>query len=484
MVTTMQRSAGFVLGLAPLVGLFLVGCGSSSGGNGGPGDAGHDTGTGHPGEGGTTDSGPGDGEGGSSGEAGACAPSSPLTDAPTASNIKHVIVIVQENHSFDNYFSYYCTAATDSKPTCNTGPACCETGPAMDPGTGDAPVTQDDMANGNYDPNHAQACELAEMDDGKMDGYVTGAGSCSDPRNFAVATPAVVAPYHALAAQYAIADRYFQPIAGQSSSNDMYLAVAKEVFIDNTYEPKATGAACSTNTNDITYMGQTTIADLLEAAGKTVAWYGEGYAKMQAAGTGCPEAAFGCPFKLPVYPCIYDPSDVPFAYYAQLAADPTFIRDYTELATDLAAGTLPDVSYVKGYGYHTEHPGYSDTISAGVTFVSGVLQAIEASCYANDTLVLLTWDEGGGFFDHVAPPAASTVDMQPYGTRVPLLALGHYAAKGVVSHVPMEHSSIVKFLEWNYLGGTTGQLMARDAVVNNIGSLLDPAQTGETIPDQ
>jgi phospholipase C len=96
----------------------------------------------------------------------------------------------------------------------------------------------------------------------------------------------------------------------------------------------------------------------------------------------------------------------------------------------------------------------------------------------------VTWDEGGGFYDHVSPPAESTVDNQGYGTRVPLLAIGRFAKTGTVSHTVMEHSSIVKFLEYLYLGGKTGQLGARDAVVNNIGSLLDPAQTGMTIPDQ
>jgi len=77
-----------------------------------------------------------------------------------------------------------------------------------------------------------------------------------------------------------------------------------------------------------------------------------------------------------------------------------------------------------------------------------------------------------------------SVDNQPYGTRIPLLAIGRFAQKGTVSHVQMEHSSIVKFLEWNYLGGKTGQLGARDTVVNNIGSLLDPTQTGTMVPDQ
>jgi hypothetical protein len=66
--------------------------------------------------------------------------------------------------------------------------------------------------------------------------------------------------------------------------------------------------------------------------------------------------------------------------------------------------------------------------------------------------------------------------------RVPLLALGRFARKGEVSHVVMEHSSIVKFLEYNFLG-TTGQLGARDVQVADIGSLLDPAQTGVVVPD-
>jgi phospholipase C len=94
----------------------------------------------------------------------------------------------------------------------------------------------------------------------------------------------------------------------------------------------------------------------------------------------------------------------------------------------------------------------------------------------------LTYDEGGGFYDHVAPPAASQADGKPYGTRVPTLAIGPFAKKNAISHVQMEHSSIVKFIEWNWLGGT-GQLGTRDKEANNIGSLLDPAATGTAVPE-
>src|SRR5690348_11338463 len=125
-----------------------------------------------------------------------------------ASKIDHLVVIVQENHTFDTYFGRYCTAPTGSAPTCTDGPACCEAAPATDP-SGASPMVLDDAENGNYDPDHTQACELAEADGGKMDHYVTGAPNCSDPRHFAYADPSVVAPYYQLAKDGALADRYF-----------------------------------------------------------------------------------------------------------------------------------------------------------------------------------------------------------------------------------------------------------------------------------
>jgi len=401
--------------------------------------------------------------------------------AGTGMGVDHVIVVVQENHTFDTYFGQWCTAPTGSNPTCTMGPSCCEAGPATDP-SGAAPVMLDDIQNGDFDPNHAQACELSEIDGGKMDRFVAGT-ACSNAGNFAYATAAVIKPYRDLAAQNAIADRYFQPIAGQSSSNDMYLAVAKEVFIDNAYEPVAPGAQCEFAPM-MSFAGQTTIADLLKGAGKTFAWYGEGWDTIVAANAMCPAAPADCPLHLGTYPCLFDPGDVPFLYYTQFDGSNAsgIMHDYAQLAKDLGGGTLPDVSYVKALGYRSEHPGVSDTITAGETFVTDLVTAVDGSCYKDKTLILVTWDEGGGYFDHIAPPPTSPVDNQPYGTRLPLLAIGPYALAGTVSHVLMEHSSIVKFLEWNYLGGQTGQLKARDAVVNNIGSLLDPAKTKTAVP--
>jgi len=336
-----------------------------------------------------------------------------------------------------------------------------------------------DSLNGSFDPNEDQACQVDEMDGGRMDRYVNA--SCGHYANFAYAPASLVATYRSWAGQYALADRYFQPVAGASSSNDMYFALSRFAFVDDTYEPRAIGHGCSTNRNTISY-SSTSLGDLLNAQGVTWSWYAEGYSAMVNSWI-CPGAPSACPWGLPTYPCIFDPSDIPQDYFASTADQAAHLRDLSALANDLKNGTLPQVVFIKGLGYHSEHPDFGTKISAGISFVSGVVSQIQRSKVAGSTLVLLTYDEAGGWFDHVAPPPTSAVDGQPYGARVPLLAIGPFARTNFVSHVTMEHSSIVKFIEWNWLGAT-GQLGARDAVVANIGSLLDPAKTGLPVPVQ
>jgi phospholipase C len=339
----------------------------------------------------------------------------------------------------------------------------------------------DDANNAGYDRKHDHTCEGSEMNGGKMDRYVTGVSGCSDPRNFAIAPDSLMFAYHTFATNYALADRYFQPIIGASASNDMYLAMAQYQFTDNDFNPDANGKGCGVPATAVKYAGRTTIADVLLSAGKTFAVYAEGYDDMVNALL-CPAPPKDCPFGLPVPPCVYQPDDIPFQYYGQFTDNTKYIKDYAQFSKDLATGTLPSFSYLKALQYKNEHPGYSTKISQGVEFVTEVVTSVQKSKLANDTLVILTWDEGGGFYDHLTPPPDSAVDGKSYGTRVPMLAIGPFARKNKVSHVTMEHSSVVKFLELNFTG-TTGQLNGRDAVVNNIGSLLDPATTGIVVPE-
>ncbi len=408
----------------------------------------------------------------------ACDSTVPIDDscagACPQSNIKHLVVIVQENHTFDNHFGRYCTALSGSNPTCTTGPACCEAAP-------DGLSNLDDVANETWDPDHLSVCEAAEMNGGKMDQYASGT-PCSDPRNVATSDPLLMAPYWDFAAKGALADRYFQPVIGQSSANDMFMMRAAFVFDDNTEAPQgAVGVTCTLSGNvQATYTG-TTIGDLLRQAKIPWTYYAGGYAAQQAAslqGT-CAPATDDCHFAF--YPCTFDPSDVPVEYFATSRDNPAEMADDSKFFTDVGSGALPAVSFVRAIGWESEHPGQLTTLSKGVAYVTSVVAAVEASRYRDSTLILFTYDEGGGYFDHVAP--AASPDAHPYGTRVPMVAIGKFAKTNAVSHVVMEHSSIVRFIEWNFLGGTTGQLATRDAQVSNIGSLLDPAMTGVTVPE-
>jgi phospholipase C len=421
------------------------------------------------------------------------------------SSIKQVVLVVQENHTFDAYFGKYCKAAAFSNPTCTNGPGCCEGAPAKE-ASGATPKVLDDSFNFASDPNHGQACELAQIDGGKMDHYVTGSGvsgggicgtTCSRPENFAVAPATTVQTYWDYATNNALADRYFQPIAGGTSSNDMFLAIAHYQFTDNQKFPNTIASGCTDPTelcvspDKTEFVGRATIADLLMGAGKTFRVYADGYADAVAAGSSCPKAPSSCPYSscilhpVACHACIYDPSDVPWQYYEQHADNTAYIKDYEQLFADAAAGKLPSFSYVKARAYRNEHPNVSK-ISDGIAFVDNTIKTILSSPQADSTLILLTWDEGGGFYDHVSPPPAIYHDdsgaPDPYGTRVPMLAIGPFAKKGTISHVVMEHSSVVRFLEWNFLGGV-GQLGYNDAKVNNLGSLLDPAKTGVKVPE-
>ena len=454
-----------LLGGCCLATLPLLACSSSSGSNNASPDAGSNADA---------------GDASSTGDAPAplaCAGPCP------ASKIKYVVVILQENHTFDNHFGRYCTAAAGSNPTCTDGAACCEAAPDKDP-SGAAPVVLDDAQLGTWDPSHDTACELSEMNGGKMDRYAAGAG-CSDPKNIAYADGATMKPYWDLAKAGALADRYFQPLVGQSSSNNMYFARAGFVFTDNTFVPKdAVGAACAFNQRFGEYTDKT-LGDLLNAKGVPWAFYSEGYASMKAAQAGgnCPDVPAECPGQLATYPCSYDPSDNPFQYYPSLRDKPEHAKDFKDFAADIAAKKLPALSFIKGLGWHVEYPGYKTKLTDGIAFATSVIKAVQGSAYGAETLILLTYDEGGGYFDHVTPPADNAVDGKPYGTRIPFVAVGPFAKKNHVSHVTMEHSSIVKFAEWNWLDKKTGQLGTRDTVVNNLGSVLDPAATGETVPE-
>lgn len=395
-------------------------------------------------------------------------------DKPTMSNIKHLVIICTENHSFDSYFGDYCTGQEGTNPNCNTGRDCCEKAPESL--EGQSPFVLDDEQNLKFDPNHDMECELCEMNGGKMNGYLKGC-YCSNPQNFAVAEfNKTVAILHDYASRFALADRYFQPAAGASSENDMYFARASYVFKNNGMIPTGSvGSNCwylvHGIPNEYSAYYDPSITGLLAKCGLVLRTYAEGYhnATLDFSKNQC-------------YPNGYDASDIPFNYYAGITDKENFIGDYNSFIDDIKNGTLPEVSFVKPLGRNTAHPGQAN-ISNEVNFVKKTVDQVLNSSYSNDTLILWVPDESGGYYDHIKPPQTSHVDKIPYGPRIPMLAIGKFAKKNYISHEVMEHSSIVKFIEWNWLNGQTGQLKTRDRYVNNIGDMIDPIEAGMIIPN-
>jgi hypothetical protein len=167
----------------------------------------------------------------------------------------------------------------------------------------------------------------------------------------------------------------------------------------------------------------------------------------------------------------------------------THFRSVDELDRDVELQQLPAVSIVIPAVSDSEQPGQGPA-QVGLELAHHVWQTVlGAPAYASSTLVLSTFLSSGGYFDHVAPPAAPplTIDENlgepvDYGPRVPLLALGPFARVNHISHVPLELSSLTVFLEWNWLRAGSGVLGQRDTTAANLGSLLEPARTGVVVP--
>jgi phospholipase C len=388
----------------------------------------------------------------------------------TSSNVKHVIIFISENHSFDSIYGNYCQAETFSNPTCNYGPLCCEKIPSELNGI--KPKELSDIQNSRFDPCHSKACEESEINGGKMDKYIIN-GVGSNPNNFAAAIDDEFSAklYFQWARENAISDSFFQSSAGASSQNDMYFAGGKFFFLDNTYAPqnkKIPGAQC--RDNFISYTDPT-IADLLNTCKVSWTFYGQGL-KEKMTSKNCDDMWF-------------DGTDNPFAYFPSLTDSATGqenFRDFRDLLEDIKIGKLPSISYVKALEIYTGHPGNSGGFINEQRLSEIVINKIkESDIYRNNTLVILVPDESGGFYDHIPTPPTSKIDGQIYGPRTQFIIVGDIAKKNYVSHVTIEPASIIRFLQWNWIG-EEGQLYTRDRIVNNIGDMLDERKAGVKVP--
>ncbi|MCZ8517324.1 stalk domain-containing protein [Paenibacillus filicis] len=436
----------------------------------------------------------------------ASAESSPTTSSP----IKHTVVIFQENRSFDNYFGTY-PYAPGFKPLSGTPQDVRNfkyvagnevrdvAGNVYNPDDNGNPVYPwHDAGNANVqevDVNHNYADMISMINGGKMDKFYTmnSKGTTLNPTRGKLSMSYFdhndIPAYWQYAQHFALADNYFQPVAGPSTPGALYLVAAQSgngSAAANNKDPNSqitgdptpkNGPFGGDNSAGLTYnLTYKNIGDELTDSNQSWAWYSGGWDAAKAA-TNATKPALDKTSLSTVSPeaLKYSPHHNPFQYF-QNYEDGKYdnnLKDYNNFTTDVANGTLPQVSFVKaGYG-DDEHPGLGNqSTPSAEDFTVKTINQIMNSPYWKDTAIIITYDESGGFYDHIAPPAAVTTadGMVGNGPRIPALVISPYAKQNYVSHVQYDHTSILKFIETNY---NLPALNNRDAVANNLTDMFD-----------
>jgi phospholipase C len=319
---------------------------------------------------------------------------SPTSTSTAPDSVQHVIVACQENRTFDVYFGYYPGAGKSGIPTNYWQPD--GAGRTVKPHHFSSPTSAD--------IDHSWPSIHSEWNHGAMDGFFTTGG----PDTLGYYDGFDLAYYYALGDSFTLCGNYFCSLLGPTLPNRLALMAG-------------TAGGNTTDVLDVGSLDYPTIVDLLDASHVSWKCYNLGR------GTGSTPS-------LTHYNALN--------FFKKWHNDPRLQfkeRDYQE---DLRTGALPQVSFLITEGGISEHP--PDNILKGQQKMAQVIQALVDSSAWKNSVLFLTYDEGGGFFDHVAPPQ---VDAYGLGFRVPMLILSPYARRGYVSGQLYEHSSILKFIE-------------------------------------
>ena len=395
-----------------------------------------------------------------------------------SSPIAHVIVVTMENRTFDNLFSVSGLVGGAPYPGADATPV--GIGPDGKTPVAFQPVSLADIR----DPGHAYTELISEWNNGKMNGfandniYPLGATAPVKIPNFpnAFVPPNESILYHQLAYQYALADRMFSSrlvasfpghqflIAGQSGASDnpptlIWGCDSPQGAVAPGFGPPETETAGGFPCYDYQTLG-----DLLDSAGISWKYY-----------SGPPGTIDG---NIDAYGAI---QHIRFGGDFAKVSTPL-----TNINSDLQNCTLPSVSYINAPAFASDH---SATLSAGgpgwvADLYLQLIQtkgALPPACqYLNNTAMIVTWDDSGGWADHVLPPKDAT--GASYGMRVPLLVISAYAHSGYtpanptgylpyVSHVQHDYGSIIRFIEKNF-GITPGALGQRDASADDLSDMF------------
>jgi len=402
-------------------------------------------------------------------------PTLQVTIAPATGihKIRHIVVIMQENRSFDSYFGTF--PGADGIP-----PNVC----VPDPANGGCVAPFHDPSDLNYGGPHGFSNAAADIDSGQMDGFVAqaqkGAGcsttnpDCSPCNQQTSAAGAQqqrcvdVMGYHdareipnywTYAQANVLQDHMFEPDSSWSLPAHLYELSEWSAWCTDPLQPfSCKGAPQWANPDWVTgkvgnivgpsdqtaHYAWTDMTYLLH--GQNVSW---GYYVTQGPEPDCAnDSAVSCPpvEQASTTPGIWNP--LPDFTDVQQDGQLSNIRPLTDFYAAAASGQLPAVSWIDPSGTVSEHP--PSLVSTGQAYVTGLVNAIMRSPNWKSTAIFLSWDDWGGFYDHVNPPR---VDYQGYGLRVPGIVISPYAKQGYIDHQTLSHDAYNKFIEDDLLGG-------------------------------
>jgi phospholipase C len=448
--------------------------------------------------------------------------------------IQHLVVIFDENNSFDHYFGTYPNAtnpagepnftAAGGTPTPNnyvSHPNLLLTGVGNNPNSA-APVRLDRSAAVTCDQNHGYAAEQKAYDGGLADKFVqfTQGGGCT--------SPTLVMDYYDgntvtalwnLAQHGALADNFFDTTFGPSTpgainlisgntSGATPLSATGDMSGTLTGDPDPAGDDCGSG--GATMGNAPNIGTLMNTAGMTWGWFQGGF-KPTSSPAG--KAVCGSTHANAAGAIVgdYSAHHEPFQYFTATAnphhLPPTSVAaigttdqanhqyDLTDWDAEVQSGTLPQVSFLKAASFEDAHPGNSGPIDEQ-RWIARVLDELQQSPDWANTAVVITYDDSDGWYDHVsptivnhsqlgsddticngaAPGLGGTPDRCGYGPRLPMLVISPWAKQNVIDSTQLDQTSIMKFIENNW--NLPGIPNSYDSIAGDMSGMFDFAGLG------
>ncbi|MGN6379204.1 MAG: phospholipase C [Gaiellales bacterium] len=402
--------------------------------------------------------------------------------------IKHVIFVMQENRSFDSYFGTY--PGADGIPMKDGVPAVC----APDPKTGKCVAPFHDTADMNFGGPHNVASATADIDGGRMDGFIAqaeqgrlgclGHGDINDPQcTFNPAQPDVmgyhdqheIPNYWDYAKHFVLMDHLFETNYGWSEPAHLFIvsgwsARCRNVFLPMTCSTDLDNPGADNRKPSDPQYGWTDVTWLLHRYG--VSWK---YYVSSGQAPDCASGAEVCNQKTSLNagtPSIWNP--LPRFETVREDHQQGNVVNSRAYFADAASGRLPAVSWIEPNEANSEHP--PALVSNGQAWVTRVVNSAMRGPDWKSTAIFVFWDDWGGFYDHVTPPHSAPYG---FGMRIPGIIISPYARRGYIDHHVASFDSYLRFIEDDFLHGerlnpaTDGRPDSRPLVGEDIPGLGD-----------